>query len=284
MRAAPSTGKETRGQITGSKAIENFDIRDRRSKEAVLMFERRMEKLSLKQKQKNAGFKLAMASAREKNAGSVEGLAVTYSDRTNTPEVVGAKANGRRFLTPPSSEPLENVVRSFMNEKNDLFGMSPKQVAGLRKTAEYTNPNGNLSWVRMEQEWNGMKVFGGEMVAAFTSDGALVRTVGELTPGPNEQDLATTPQVKAAAAVVAAAASVGVTLDESELAIKETSPNGRTTTFHPVGPFIQDIEPELIYFPLGPGGATLAWSMILWQDSPAYYTLVDAEKGGCFVA
>jgi subtilisin-like proprotein convertase family protein len=166
-----------------------------------------------------------------------------------------------------------------MNEKNDLFGMSPKQVAGLRKTAEYTNPNGNLSWVRMEQEWNGMKVFGGEMVAAFTSDGALVRTVGELTPGPNEQDLATTPQVKAAAAVVAAAASVGVTLDESELAIKETSPNGRTTTFHPVGPFIQDIEPELIYFPLGPGGATLAWSMILWQGNPAYYTLIDAETG-----
>jgi len=65
-----------------------------------------------------------------------------------------------------------------MNENHDLFGMSPQQVAGLRKTAEYTNPSGNLSWVRMEQRWNGMKVFQGEMVAAFTSDGELARTVG----------------------------------------------------------------------------------------------------------
>src|SRR5262249_46037173 len=150
MRAATRSGRVTRGQVAGSQAIENFDIRDRRKKDAVLKFERRMEKLSLKQKEKNAGFKLAMDSARERNAGSVEGLAVTYSDLTNTPEVVEVKRRGPRFLTPPSSLPRENVVRSFMNENLDLFGMSPQQVAGLKKTAEYTNPNGNLSWVRME--------------------------------------------------------------------------------------------------------------------------------------
>src|SRR5262245_60704429 len=279
MRAAPRSGRGTRGQVAGSQAIEDFDIRDRWKKDAVLKFERRMEKLSSKQKEKNVSLKLVMDSARERNAGSVEGLAVTYSDLTNCPEVVEAKARGRRFLTPPSSQPRENVVRSFLNEHTDLFGMSPQKVAGLKKTAEYTNPSGNLSWVRMEQRWNGMKVFGGEMVAAFTSDGALVRTVGEITPGPDEQDLATTPQVKAAAAVVAAAASVGVTLAESELAVKGSSPNGRTMAFHSGGAFNQDIGPELIYFPLGPGVATLAWSIVLWRGNPAYYTIIDAETG-----
>src|SRR5215475_8180620 len=95
MRAAPRSGRVTRGQVAGSRAIEDFDIRDRRKKDAVLKFERRMEKLSSRQKEKNAGFKLAMESARVRSAGSVEGLAVTYSDLTNSPEVVVAKAKGR---------------------------------------------------------------------------------------------------------------------------------------------------------------------------------------------
>src|SRR5262249_43368803 len=271
MRAAPRSGRVTRGQVADSQAIENFDIRDRRNKDAVLKFERRMEKLSSKQKEKNAGLKLVMDSARERNAGSVEGLEVTYSDLTNSPEVVQAKAKGRRFLTPPSSQPRENVVRSFLNEHTDLFGMNPQQVAGLIKTAEYTNPNGNLSWVRMEQRWNGRKVFRGEMLAAFTSDGALARTVGELTPGPEAQDLATPPKVSAATAVAAAAASVDMTVAESQLAVKDRSADGRTMIFHPAGPFTNAINVELQYFALDNELATLAWSMVLGQDSAAYY-------------
>jgi len=279
MRAAPRSGRGTRGQVAGSQAIEDFDIRDRRNKDAVLKFERRMEKLSSRQKEKNVGLKLVMDSARERNAGSVEGLAVTYYDLTNSPEVVEAKPNGHRFLTPPSSQPRENVVRSFLNEHTDLFGMSPQKVAGLRKTAEYTNPNGNLSWVRMEQRWNGMKVFQGEMVAAFTSDGALARTVGGLTPGPEAQELATTPNVSAAAAVAAAAASVDMTVAESQLAVKDRSADGRTMIFHPAGPFTNAINVELQFFSLDAELATLAWSMVLWQDSAAYHMLVDAETG-----
>src|SRR5262249_46487541 len=146
---------------------------------------------------------------------------VTFCNLTNSPEVVVAGGGGHKFLTPPSSQPRESIVRGFINDNADLFGMSPQQVAGLRKTAEYSNPNGKLSWLRMEQRWNGMKVFGGEMVAAFTSDCELVQTVGELTPGPDEQELETIPEVSAAAAVVAAAASVDMTLTESELAVKK---------------------------------------------------------------
>src|SRR6266540_2862400 len=156
MRAAPRSGRGTRGQVAGSQAIEDFDIRDRRNKDAVLKFERRMEKLSSRQKEKNVGLKLVMDSARERNAGSVEGLAVTYYDLTNSPEVVEAKPNGHRFLTPPSSQPRENVVRSFLNEHTDLFGMSPQKVAGLRKTAEYTTSNCNSSlWTLNWRPWPG---------------------------------------------------------------------------------------------------------------------------------
>jgi hypothetical protein len=38
----------------------------------------------------------------------------------------------------------------------------------------------------------------------------------------------------------------------------------------------------MVYFPLEVGLVNLAWSMVLWQDAPAYYTVVDAELGHLF--
>src|SRR5262245_47068187 len=75
MHAAHPTGpgKKGRGRAN-NPAKGNFDIRDRRSEDAVLKLERRLEKLSSKQKEKNAGFRLAMESAIERKAVSVEGL------------------------------------------------------------------------------------------------------------------------------------------------------------------------------------------------------------------
>jgi subtilisin-like proprotein convertase family protein len=280
MRAATHPGRGAEGQVaTDDPAKENFDIRDRDSKEAVSQFERRLEKLSSTQKERNTNFRLTMKGAEMRKAEGVQRLRVTFSNLTNSPEIVEARGGGRKFLRPSSSLPRESIVRGFVNDHADLFGMSPRQVARLRKTAEYANPNGKLSWLKMEQRWNGMKVFSGEAVAAFTSNGELVRLVSELTAGPEEQELATTPQVSAAAAVVAAAASVDATLAESELVVKESSLDGRTVVFQPAGPFTDDIRLELQYFPLDAGLATLAWSMVLWQDSPVYYTLVDAETG-----
>src|SRR5262245_6575848 len=280
MRAASRPGPGKKGHVAANNpAKENFDIRDRESKEAMLKFERRMQKLSSTRKEKSANLKLAMWSAKKRKAESVEGLEVTFRDLTNSPEIVEVRGRGRKFLTPPSPLPRESVVRGFINDNPDLFGMSPKQVARLRKTADYANPNGRLSWLRMEQRWNGMKVFQGETAAAFTADGEMVRMMGGLGAAPEEQELETTPSVSAAAAVIAAAASVDVALTESEITVKEMSPDGRTVVFYPAGPFTNDIHLELQYFPLDAGVATLAWSMVLWQKDPAYYTLVDAEQG-----
>ncbi len=278
MHAAgpPGRGATRRGGV-GDPEIENFDIRDAKSKDAAAKLERRLERIPSKLKERNADFKQAMKVAEVKRAGGVSGMEVAFCNLTNSPEVVEASREGRKFLTPPSSQPCESVVRGFINDNAGLFGMSPRQVAKLRKTAEYSNPKGGLSWLRMEQRWNGMKVFRGEVVAAFTRSGELARVVGEITGGSEEENLETTPKVSAAAAVAAAAASIKVGLTAGELVVKERSPDGRTVIFYPAGPFTEEIKAELQYFPLDAGLATLAWSMMLIQDQSAYYTLVDAE-------
>jgi hypothetical protein len=94
MRAAPRFGQGTpsRGPA-GNLVKENFDIREK-NKPAVLEFERRMENFSSKEKEKNANLKVTMGTARERKAGSGDGLEVTFCDLTNSPEVVEAKVRG----------------------------------------------------------------------------------------------------------------------------------------------------------------------------------------------
>src|SRR5262245_2427203 len=143
MQAAGRSGRGAKGRDTADNSQkENFDIRSE-DKDAVLKFERRMEKFSSKEKEKNDNFKLAMKVAQAKKARVAPELEVSFCSLTNSPEVVQATGRGRKFLTPSSKQPRESIVRSFINDNPDLFGMNPRQVAGLRKIAEYTNPKGN---------------------------------------------------------------------------------------------------------------------------------------------
>src|SRR5262245_51241619 len=135
MQAAGPAGRGARqGGAANDQEDRNFDIRNKYSKDAILKFERRLEKLSPRQKGRNDSFKLAMRGARERKAMSVPELEVAFSDLTNSPQVVQGRSRGRKFLTPPSSQPRESVVRSFINENPDVFGMNPQQVARLRKS------------------------------------------------------------------------------------------------------------------------------------------------------
>ncbi len=280
MPATGAAGRVLKGQIGSIEGKENFDIRDRESKDAVSKFERRMQKISSKLREKNNEHKHAMKGARERWARGSSGMQVAFSRLTNTPEMIEMTGGGRRYLTPSSSQPRENVMRSFINQYADLYGMRPQQVAALRKSAvDYTNPNGRLSWLMLEQRWNDIKVFGGEMMGAFSSDGGMVRAVSGFAGGVDAQDLETSPKVSAARAVVVAAASVDINLTEGELSVKETSDNGRTIIFNPAGSLNDNIKVELKYFPMDAGLATLSWSIMLLQDGPSYYTLVDALEG-----
>jgi len=276
MHAAGS-GSKGRGSAAADTEDENFDIRDASSKDAATRLERRLQKMSSKLKEKNTHLKQAMKGAKEKKSRSAPGMDVIFSRLTGAPEIVEMKGGGRKYLTPSSRQPRENIVRSFISEYADMYGLSARQIAQLRKTGDYTNPNGKLSWLRMEQQLNGMQVFRGELQAAFASNGELVRMVGGLIGGPEDVELETAAKVSAAQAVVAAAASIKASLTERDLIVKESSPDGRSVVFQPVGQFTEDIKVKLQYFPLDTGLMTLAWSMVLWQESPAHYIFVDAE-------
>src|SRR5688572_16974552 len=284
--------------LKGIPAAENLDVRSRFSKASQAAQAIEIQKGAKKDSRRRAGITESMLKAKERLEREIPGLEVAFSDEIGAPEIVSIRS-GQKMLAAKSGPSKEAVVRGFLSRNRDLYGLSLRQVGELRKTADYTNPAGNLSWVELRQEIRGLPVFQGELRAAFNAKGELFRTVGRLvleldyakisaeinlrkSLGKNRQQLAAHASpgkeltTSAAQAVSIAASSIGVTVDPESLVASEATGDGTSIVFE-AGPFAQPTKAQLIYFPLGPGDVTLAWSLALWQDVPAYYTIVDAE-------
>ncbi|HEX8409440.1 MAG TPA: hypothetical protein VF883_11280, partial [Thermoanaerobaculia bacterium] len=252
----------------------NFDVRDDRSKSSALVKERHLDRHGEKQKGKKEKVEQAMKKAEQRLAREIAGLHVQQSERTGAPEHVAVK-HGAGKLARGASNDRERTLRKFLQDNAELFGLERNEVAQLVKNADYTNPAGNMGWVRLQKKIKGRNVFRGELSAAFSATGELVAVTGELPAAIDDADAKDEPLVSAAEAVVAAAASVGVAVSAADLQLKES--DGNTFVFSG-GPFADETKVELQYFPLDVGAVELAYSILLFVDEDeAYSFVVGAE-------
>jgi len=264
------------GEGNEQPTYENFDIRYDKSEERDGLVNRLRSmadteaKISLREKRETN-----MRDAESKLRTKIPNLQVSYNDKLGSPEIVGVQG-GRGFLTAPAKGSREASARQFISSNAELYGLSPDDMKQFGLRADATNPDGNLSFVFLERKINGLPVFRSEITAAFTRSGELFRTVGEITPRLNAGELDTEPGMDARQAVSAAASKIGMDVDASTLKLKEA--DGNRYVFDR-GPFADDVTVELMYFPMEPGSAALSWSVMLWQDSPAYMILVGADGG-----
>src|SRR4030095_110021 len=74
-------------------------------------------------------------------------------------------------------------------ENNDLVGVNDDQANSLKVLADYTNPDGQLSFAHLEQKINDVPVFRGEVKAGFAKDGRMIRVINNLAPGLDYESL-----------------------------------------------------------------------------------------------
>jgi subtilisin-like proprotein convertase family protein len=252
----------------------NFDVRDDDAKSSQVVKEKHLDRHGSKQKAKKDKVQHEMKQAEKRLARELGDLDVEHSKRTGAPERVAVK-QGRGKLTRGANNDREQVLRKFLRDNADLFGLERNEVAHLAKSADYVNPSGNLAWVRLEKKIKGKSVFRGELNAAFTASGELVAVTGELPAAVDEADAKDDPVVSAAEAIAKAAASVGVTVDPADLSLKETD---GAVHIYTGGPFSDDTRAELQYFPLDVGAVELAWNLTLFvNEDEAYSFVVGAE-------
>ena len=262
-----------RSTAVNHKALENYDIR-----------------LDTKAANKMAGFRarsgrnaVAVADVRDEFVRGesalkqrVPTLRVQYNDRLQIPEIIGPDpTKGRGSLVGQINSSRAETLRGFARDNASLVGVSNSQADDLKATADYTNPNGELSYSRLEQHINGIPVFQGEIQAGFNKHGEMFRVVNNLAPGLDYGSISAD-FGDATQAVQAAAGNLGIkpgSIDMSENAAmaddqKKTFGNGDWPT-----------TAEKMYFPTEPGVAVPAWRVLIWQPSDAYYVVVDAATG-----
>jgi Fungalysin metallopeptidase (M36)/FG-GAP-like repeat len=258
--------------------LSNYDIRldkETAARETISRYVGEAEKSfpAIAADRKNA------LDAQENLRRKIENLKIEYNEDLRIPEVVSPDfaQSKPKFLTAPIAEKRADILKNFIAENAALFGLSRAQIGELEKTADYTNPDGNLSFVHFEQKINSIPVFRGEVKAGFTNKNEIVRVINNLAPSLDYASLPTAAR-SAEQAVADAAKHINLQADEADLKRIDAASNDLKVTFER-GRFDNQTTTEKIYFPIDYGVARLAWSVILWQETDVFYVIVDARDG-----
>ncbi len=256
-------------------AFPNYDIREQKTGDTVDFLVAARQSAG-----KNAA---AVADTRDGFARGeadlktrVPSLKIEYNSDIKTPEVIGPSVSlGRDFLTGRSGGSRIDALRNFAKQNNELIGVTDSQVDSLNVLADYTNPDGNLSFTYLEQRINDIPVFRGEIKAGFTKQGEMIRVINNLAPGLDYGSLSADFQ-NPADAVKAAARHINHELKTSDTSVNNAASTDLKAVF---GSGDWATTAEKMYFPTEPGVARTAWRVLIWEPVNAYYVIVDAETG-----
>lgn len=225
---------------------------------------------------KSADLREGIVQGEQRLRSSFPELKIEFARETGVPEVIGpdAKSDKASFDGVKGGDRVQ-TLRSFLRSNAELLAVPAYQVDELTETADYTNPEGNMSWVILEQKIDGLPVFRGEVVAGFGKDGTLVRVVNGLAAGADPSSISREfgdPD----SAVAAAAGFLNHRLRAFETKLNEQD-STKDRVVYGEGDF--GTVAEKIYFPLEPGTIVPAWRVLIRQDVASYYVIVDARSG-----
>lgn len=173
-----------------------------------------------------------------------------------------------------------DILRDFIRRRADLFGLDEVQTGQLQTAAEYTNPDGQLSFVSLTQRIDGVPVFQGEVKAGFTKDGEMFRVVNSLAGNIEYNELSKEfgmPET----AVRNAAQHIGLDVTTKDTVTIDSVSNELRMTFEN-GQFAEPTTAEKIYFPVSTGVVRPSWRVLFWTNENAYYVIIDAADGTLF--
>ncbi len=254
-------------------SLPNYDIRTDKAKAGQVAAYR---SVTGKNASDVADVRDAFARGEEALRRSVPTLKIVYNDDIRIPEVIGPDVQlGRVMLTAPSAASRPRALSDFLKQNTELVGVSREQIDALKVTANYTNPDGNLSFVHLEQEIDGVPVFRGEVKAGFTKQGEMIRVINNLAPG-LDQAAIRSDFGDALDAVRYAAGHINVSASSLDLSPNGSASNELKATF---GTGDSATTAEKMYFPTEPGVVVPAWRVLIWQPVNAFYVIVDANTG-----
>ena len=203
-----------------------------------------------------------------------------------------------KFLSPPvadqNASPYEPVAR-FVDTNRKLFGHESAALkpGKSRVTREDTSAHNGMKTVVWQQELDGIPFFQTTLRANLTKNGELVAIGGNYLSDPEKaaegsaakrKELIQKQPVPATKAVSLAAQNIGTKLNETGVSAKGGAQGvERKQSF--TAPAISDTSASLVWVPMTPDSAELAWDVTIMstQLGEMFRVLVDAENGEVLV-
>ena len=210
---------------------------------------------------------------------SIPGVRVTLSPLQGGAELVAVP--GGTLSGGDTARDGRAIALDFLYQRAEVFGLTPSQVDRLVYRGESKSPANGLRMVRFSQELGGLPVFQSDTRALVDKNGRLVRIVGRLAPGLDENDLDLDPAIGPADALAAVAGTLGIELESKGMNFHSEGPGDRSGSLETNSPQItQPVSADLVLFPLAHGVMTTAWRLLVTSNGNAdWYLVVDATDG-----
>jgi hypothetical protein len=257
---AVSYAPDSRSKVSASGSqqltLENFDIRTDASGASV-------EKLRMLRHGEELAPSRSISSAFD----------IENNEQLGIVETITKKAD-RHFLAVAGGRSRAETLKAFVRERDEFGIPSGEQ---LHEIADYTNPDGVLSFAQFEQRVGDVPVFGAEVTAGFTKKNEMFRVVNSLARGVGTRPVSNdfrSPET----AVIRSASQVAIEIAPDDLVRDTATQSGGKLKFATKS--VEDpIIAERFYFPVGNGFLRPAWRVLLSSSTFAYYVIVDAEDG-----
>jgi hypothetical protein len=228
------------------------------------------------------------AAAVDRLAADVPDLTVDYDEATQLPVLIVSRRPEARLTARRSdreSEAPDVAARRFIDERRDLWNLSPEDVANVEILGVSTR---GLPTVRLIQRVDGVEVFNSEVKAALTPDSEVVSLSGQLFSGASASRrtaAARAPLAPEAAIARAVEDLTGAVYADSDFAAADSPPDSEPYQFFEFRPGANDTRPlydrpvriKEVMFPFGQGQFVPAYYLELWvHDYPAFSYVIEA--------
>lgn len=259
------------------EGLENYDIRNETKREEVAEAFAKYREKTGKDAAAVADVRAEFVRGEEQFKSRFPTAKIEYNSDIRTPEVITPDVYKQniQWLSSPSTTNRAEILRNFVKENNSLIGVSDSQADALKVLADYTNPNGYMSFAHLEQRINGVPVFRSEVKAGFNKDGQIIRVINNLAPGLDYESLSNDFR-NPVDAVRSAARNINYELTSVDTQLNSAASTDLKAVF---GEGDWATTAEKMYFPTEPGVAVPAWRVLIWKPVNAYYVIVDAENG-----
>lgn len=231
----------------------------------------------------NGGVRQAIDKERAALRQAIPDVAIDLHQFFGTPHWV---ASTSQLLTPPAKDASfapRAVVKAFVEQHAVLFEFDPAELDKAAMTRDFKTDHNGVTHLTFQQQLRGVNIYGCEVLANVTRDGALINISSGILPRPTGDFQTAAIQITALDAIRAAAANVGIAVTVDPTPASAASGKTMKQTWNNSADFRADepITSELIYFPLTRTDIRPAWSVLIPEHGigNTYEMMIDATNG-----